>query len=164
MKVISKLVATGALCLVAPLAAAQNLEPWDFVAGWEILIDPSLGDGCLIQSEFTDGSLVRIGFDLNEGMGYVTAFNYEWGDIIEGQMYDISFELDSQYFEGVAEGIYLEDVPGADIYFDNPDFLFAIAERYTMTLYHDGYEVMAIDLAGTYRALEAAIECQNEIG
>ena len=144
--------------------AAQTLEPWGEVAGWDVMIDPTLGDGCLIQAEYQDGSVVRIGFDRNEGGGYVTAFNDNWGEIEEGEIYPITFDLDNQSYDGEAKGIYLNDVPGADIAFTNPDFLFDLAKRYTMTLYYDGAEVMAIDLGGSYAGLEAAIECQEEIG
>lgn len=143
---------------------AQSLEPWGSAGGWDIMVDPSLGDGCLIQAAYQDGSVVRIGFDRNVGNGYVTAFNMAWGDIEEGAQYDIAFDLDGEQFNGVATGIYLNDVPGADIYFDNPDFLFAIAEKYTMTLYNQNGMVMAIDLDGSYVALEGAIECQEDLG
>ena len=128
------------------------------------MIDPSLGDGCLIQAAYQDGSVVRIGFDRNEGAGYITAFNAAWGEIEEGETYNILFDLDGQEYDGEARGIYLNDVPGADIYFTNPDFLFDIAQKYTMTLYNEYGEVMAIDLGGTSIGLEAAMECQKEMG
>ena len=128
------------------------------------MIDPSLGDGCLIQAEYSDGSLVRIGLDRNEGMGYVTAFNMGWGDIEEGATYDIAFALDDEVYEGEARGIWLNGVPGADIYFDSVDFLFDIAKKYTMTLYNTEGEVMAIDLEGSYIGLEAVMLCQDEMG
>ncbi|MEX0283242.1 MAG: hypothetical protein AB3N23_01380 [Paracoccaceae bacterium] len=152
------------LSVAAASAGAQQLEHWGEAGGWDVMVDPTLGDGCLIMAAFDNGSVVRIGFDRNEGMGYVAAFNYDWGEIEEGAIYDIEFALDGEGYTGTATGIYLDDVPGADIYFDNPDFLFAIAEKYTMTLYHDGGEVMAIDLEGTYVGLEAAIQCQEEMG
>ncbi|MEM7067730.1 MAG: hypothetical protein AAF478_02505 [Pseudomonadota bacterium] len=143
---------------------AQELEPWGASEYWDVMIDPSLGNGCLIQSEFTDGSVVRIGFDRLEGEGYVTAFNASWGDIVEGETYSILFALDGQEYDAEARGIYLNGVPGADIPFDSTDFLFDIAKKYTMTLYNENGEVMSIDLTGSYKALEAAIECQEEIG
>ncbi|MFV1496665.1 hypothetical protein VWY34_16820 [Phaeobacter sp. JH20_02] len=143
---------------------AQTLEQWGASDYWDVLIDTSLGDGCLIQSEFTDGSVVRIGFDRTEGTGYVTAFNMGWGDIEEGASYPVLFSLDGQDYDADATGIYLEDVPGADIAFDNPDFLFDLAIKQTMTLYTTEGEVMSIDLTGSYKALEAAIECQEEMG
>jgi len=150
--------------LFAGAASAQELIPWGNSDYWDVVIDPSLGNGCLIQSAFDDGSIVRIGFDRNEGSGYVTAFNMAWGDIEEGAVYEIVFALDGEQYAGEATGIYLSEVPGADIYFDNPDFLFDIASKYTMKLYAGDVEVMAIDLAGSYQALEAAIQCQEEQG
>lgn len=148
-------ISTGSVC-------AQSLEYWGEAGGWDVLIDPTLGDGCLIQAEYQDGSLVRIGFDLNEGEGYVTAFNDAWGEIEEGGLYDIAFALDGEVYEGTATGIYLEGVPGADIYFTSSDFLFDIAARYTMELSNDSGPVMTIDLDGTMAGLEAALECQEE--
>ncbi len=143
---------------------AQVLEPWGSSDYWDVMIDPSLGNGCLIQSEFSDGSVVRIGFDRSEGGGYVTAFNTAWGDIEEGAWYPVLFALDGEEYNADARGMYLNGVPGADIPFDSQDFLFDIAQKYTMTLYTEGGEVMSIDLTGSYKALEAAIECQEEMG
>jgi hypothetical protein len=143
---------------------AQSLEPWGESDYWAVMIDPTLGNGCLIQSYFSDGSVVRIGLDRRDNTGYVTAFNDAWGDIEEGTVYPISFSLDGESFEGEARGMYLEGMPGADIVFDNVDFFMSIAERQTMTMYHDGAEVMSIDLTGTMRGLEAVLECQDEQG
>ncbi len=143
---------------------AQSLEQWGASDYWDVMIDPTLGDGCLIQSEFTDGSVVRIGFDRIDGGGYVTTFNNAWGDIVEGEIYPVLFDLDGVEYDADAEGIYLGGVPGADIVFDEPDFLFDLAMKQTMTLYTEVGEVMSIDLTGSYLALEAAIECQEEMG
>ncbi len=86
--------AAVALIAAAGAASAQQLEQWGTAGGWDVMIDPSLGDGCLIQAAYTDGSVVRIGFDRVQGNGYVTAFNAAWGDIEEGAEYDIWFDLD----------------------------------------------------------------------
>ena len=161
---LTKLTAAAFAALLPLSAVAQQLEPWGSAGGWDIMIDPSMGDGCLIQAAYSDGSVVRIGFDRNQGMGYVTAFNESWGDIVEGEQYGILFDLDGQEYDAVATGLYLNGVPGADIYFDNPDFLFDIAAKYTMTIYNENGYVTAIDLGGTMVGLEGAIECQNEMG
>ncbi|MEL7100280.1 MAG: hypothetical protein AAGM84_15755 [Pseudomonadota bacterium] len=154
----------AATLALATSAAAQSVEYWGEAGGWAVLVDPSLGYGCFLQAEYDNGALVRIGFDRNVGAGYVTAFNYDWGDIEEGAAYEVGFALDGEYYTGEAVGIYVEDVPGADIYFDNPDFLWDIAKKYTMTFYNEGGEVMAIDLGGTFVGLEAILECQDEYG
>jgi hypothetical protein len=148
--------------LLSPLPlAAQELTTWGEAGGWNVMVDSSLGNGCLIQTSFTDGSVVRIGIDAAQGAGYVTAFNENWGDIEVGAMYPISFDVDGEMYEGQAKGIWLNDVPGADIYFDNEDFMFDLAARQTLTLYHDGTEVMAIDLTGTMAGLEEVLVCQD---
>lgn len=160
-----KLLRTAAALAVLPMCLhAQQLEFWGEAGGWDVMVDPTLGDGCLIQAAYQDGSVVRIGFDRVEGAGYITAFNDAWGDIEEGATYPILFDLDGQEYDGEAQGIYLNGVPGADIYFTNPDFLWDIAAKYTMTLYNEYGEVMAIDLGGTMSGLEAAIACQEEMG
>ncbi len=160
----AKLITAGAVALCATAATAQDLQPWGASDYWSVMIDPTLGNGCLIQGEFADGSLVRIGLDRNAGGGYVTVFNTAWGEIEEGAVYPISFSLDGEGYDGEAKGMYLNGVPGADVAFDNVDFFMGIAQYQTMTMYHDGAEVLSIDLTGTMAGLEAVLECQGEQG
>ena len=94
----------------------------------------------------------------------VTVFAAPWNVILIISPFRVVFDLDGQEYEAEAKGMYLNGVPGADIMFDEEDFLFDIAAKYTMTLSTDSGEVMAIDLTGSYQALEAAIECQEEMG
>ena len=131
--------------------AASELIYLDDVAGWEGLVDRS--------------SLVRIGFDLNVGEGYVTVVNDNWGYLEDGAEYEVNFDLDSEPYTGLASVAHIADSPGVDIYFDNFDFLFHIAKKYTMTIYNDDMrEVTAIDLGGTYHALQSAMDCQDIFG
>ena len=158
-------IAIGALCAMAPLSAsAQDLEAWGEAGGWDVMIDPTVGNGCLIQSEFEDGSEVRIGFDRTADTGYVLAFNEAWGDIEEGTTYPIHFDLDGVQYDGEATGMWLDDQPGVDISFDSMDFLMDLAQKSTMNLYSNADLVMSIDLSGSYQGLEAAIQCQDENG
>lgn len=163
MRCSALLAAVASFALSTPVFS-QALVHWDEVAGWEVMIDPTLGNGCLIQSEFTDGSIVRIGLDRTEGNGYLIAFNENWGDIEEGKLYPVTFDLDGVVYEGEAVGIWLDDLPGADIVFDNAEFIVDIAARQTLTLFNDGSEVMAIDLAGTAAGLEQVFVCQDAQG
>ncbi len=155
-------VAVSVLC--AGMAMAQDPIPYGEAGGWEVLIDPSLGNGCFLISEFEDGSVVRIGFDRTAGNGYVIAFNEGWGDIVEGQEYPVSFMLDDQQYDGIAMGMSLSGLPGAMITFDNVDFLADLAMRQTMSLSNEGGEVMVIDLTGSAAAIEQTIACQEEQG
>ena len=70
----------------------------------------------------------------------------------------MTFALDGEVYEGAATGMYLEGVPGADIYFDSEDFLWDIAPCQTMELSNANGVVMTIDLGGTMVGLEAGLE------
>jgi hypothetical protein len=158
------LLAALALTAACLPATAQNLEQWGEAGGWDILVDPTVGNGCLMSSEFEDGSIVRIGIDATKDEGYLMAFNASWGDIEEGETYPIAFDLDGELYEGEAKGVWLGGTPGVDIAFDSEDFLLDLVQRSTMTLLSGGDEVMAIDLSGSLEGLEEAIACQEAQG
>lgn len=157
--IVGAVVATGAV----GQARAEELIDYGSAGGWDVLIDPTKNMGCLIQSEFEDGSFVRIGFDKAQGGGYIAAFNDDWGDIQEGKQYDIAFDLDGEKYTGVATAEFLDDTPGARIDFDNIEFFLDIMKKYTMALHTNAGEVMTISLDGTHDAMSMAMQCQSEV-
>nr|WP_246567039.1 DUF1176 domain-containing protein [Gemmobacter fulvus] len=146
------------------MVQAQDLQAFDTVEGWEILVDPTVGNGCLINAEFEDGSDVRIGFDMAADSGYVLAANAAWGDIEQGATYPLTFSLDGDVYEAEGKGLYIDDLPGVDIAFDSMDFLMGLAEKNSMELSTSNGPVMTIDLSGSAAALLRAIECQEQQG
>ena len=164
MKIAKLLVSGMALAASVVMVQAQELQTFDTVEGWEILIDPTIGNGCLINAQFEDGSDVRIGFDRAANTGYLWASNEAWGDIEEGAAYPLSFSLDGEVYKGEGKGLYIDEMPGVDIPFDSMDFLLALAEKNTMELSTDSGPVMTINLAGSDAALARAIECQEQRG
>lgn len=149
---------------VAGPVAAQDLVSVGQVGVWEILVDPTIGNGCLINAVFEDGSDVRIGFDPSGGSGYLLAMNEAWQGIEEGTSYPIQMDVDGQIYDGEAVGLYIDDMPGADIAFDSADFLLDVATRQTLTLINESGPVMSIDLTDSAAALEQAIACQENQG
>ena len=166
MKIAKLLVSGLALAMSTVMVQAQEeeLKTFDTVEGWEILIDTTIGNGCLINAQFEDGSDVRIGFDRAANSGYLWASNEAWGDIEEGMAYPLSFSLDGEVYKGEGKGLYIDEMPGVDIPFDSMEFLLALAEKNSMELSTDSGPVMTINLAGTDAALARAIECQDAQG
>ena len=164
MKIAKLLVSGVALAASVVMVQAQDLQTFDTVEGWDILIDPTIGNGCLINAQFEDGSDVRIGFDRAANTGYLWASNEAWGDIEEGMAYPLSFSLDGEVYKGEGKGLYIDEMPGVDIPFDSMDFLLALAEKNSMELSNDSGPVMTINLAGSDAALARAIECQEQQG
>ncbi len=145
-------------------AVAQDLVTYDTVGVWDILVDPTVGNGCLINAAFEDGSDVRIGFENDGDSGYLLAMNSAWEGIEDGTVYPISLDVDGSVYEGEGTGIHIDDLPGVDISFDTADFLLDVATKQTLTLLNDEGPVMSIDLADSHAALEAAIACQEAQG
>jgi hypothetical protein len=154
-------IAAAAVALLSAPALAQELVAYDSVGVWNVMVDPSIGNGCLIAAVFEDGSDVRIGFQPDAGAGYLLAMNDAWGDIVEGDVYPIQMDVDGQVYEGEGVGVYVGGMPGVDILFDNVDFLMDVALQQTLTLINESGPVMAIDLTDSHAALESAIACQQ---
>ncbi len=165
MKKLTTLALAAVLSVGAGLAQAQELIDKGFVHGWNLMVDPAMGNGCLIQTVYQDLSLVRLGYDATGNRGYFVVFNKAWGDIKQGENYAIRFELDGESFDANATGFKQGKVPGAIVFFKDREFVHAIAQRKVMKIYgQTGQEVMAIDLKGTAKALEYARTCQQEQG
>ncbi|NOC47580.1 MULTISPECIES: hypothetical protein [unclassified Ruegeria] len=159
----TRLLALAFAALTATSALAQDLIDKGFVDGWNIMMDPALGNGCLIQTVYQDLSVVRLGYDALGNRGYFAVFNKAWGDIKQGESYPIRFDLDGKSYDATAIGFNERDVPGATVFFTDRSFVNAIAQNKTMTVYNPAGEVvMAIDLKGTAKALDYARDCQNK--
>ncbi|MFN3722735.1 MAG: hypothetical protein ACK4VZ_06810 [Paracoccaceae bacterium] len=153
-----------ALVASSVAASAQDLVTYDSVGVWDILVDPTVGNGCLINAVFEDGSDVRVGFAPDTGFGYILALNDGWEGVEDNVMYPISMNVDGVVYEGEGMGIHIDGLPGVDIEFDSADFLMDVATKQTLTLSTEAGEIMAIDLTDTLRALNAAIDCQEAQG
>lgn len=165
MKTLAVLCATAILSLGAVAVSAQALIDKGFVSGWNVMVDPSFGNGCLIQTVYQDYSIVRIGFDAIGNRGYFVVFHKGWGDIKKGEKYDITFDLDGQKYDAVATGFVQDRVPGAGVFFTDREFIHSIAQKKVMTVYNQaGEQVIAIDLKGSAKALDYARRCQAAEG
>lgn len=165
MKAWGSALAGAVMALSAGQATAQDLIDQGFVHGWNLLVDPSFGNGCLIQTVYEDLSVVRIGYDALNNQGYFAVYNKAWGDVKKGEQYNIRFDLDGQSFDAVATGIKTGSVPGGIVFFKDRNFIHAIAQKKGMTLFgQNGQQVMAIDLSGTAKALEYTRKCQDKYG
>lgn len=159
----TRLLAFTLAAFTATAALSQDLVDKGFVEGWNIMMDPALGNGCLIQTVYQDLSVVRLGYDALGNRGYFAVYNKAWGDIKQGESYPIRFELDGKSFDATAIGFNERKVPGATVFFTDRNFVTAIAQNKTMTVYNTAGEVvMAIDLKGTAKALDYARDCQNK--
>lgn len=153
------------LALAGP-GSAEDLIDRGYYDGWQVMVDPNLGNGCLIQSVVRGGdTLVRIGHDGLKDQGYLAVFNPDWTRIRQGKSYDLIFDLDGRQYPATATGLKFNRIPGAGVTFDNRNAYEEVARSKVMTVLNSaGEPLLKIDLKGTSEAITQARQCQKEMG
>lgn len=138
---------------------------WGKVAGWDILIDQTLGNGCFIFNVFEDGTVLRLGFNPSKDNAYVMVGNLNWKSIEKGKEYDITFRMGrTQSWKVTATGIYLDEVPLLAAVTDNFKFLLDIAKKRSIAVMYQGNRIANLSLKGTFAAISEMVRCQQKIG
>lgn len=150
--------------LSASALLAEDLETWGEAGGWAILIDPSSGNGCLMEKTLDDSTRVQIGAVPDRQGGFLAVYNLAWDDIEEGVEGVVRMDFGDALFEGAVEGRVLDGIPGGYAFFDNPNFVDEFAKRDTLlvTGKNSGHSV-EVDLTGTTKGLSAVRACQEEL-
>lgn len=158
------LVTAAVLACAATLPGLARAELIDLGAynGWNVMVDPELNNGCLIQSARDGKALTRIGYDPAKAEGYIAIFNPDWKRLRKGQSYDLVVALDDQRQPVVATGIQMGTVHGAGVVFTDRKVYDEIAKARTLTVFDaSGAAVYQLDLTGTADAIAAARKCQT---
>lgn len=143
---------------------ALDLVQWGTAGDWVVLQDPNKGNACLTQVSLSDGTLLRIGFEDKGKKGFLGTFNPAWKEFKLDRKYPVGYALDDVAFEGEAHGKEVNGVPGAQVTYENVDFLVDLAEKKTMTFFYEGAEIVKVDLKGSEAAIKAMLACQAEQG
>ena len=150
------------LALATP-ALAVDLVPWGESGPWKILRDPNHGNGCLVETALSDGSYLRIGFEMKgDGKGYISSFNPAWTAIKEDKKYDVAVKFADQSFVGEGRGAKLGEMPGIIVAANNLDLLVQLAKADSVNLSADGGDGLTVALKGSYDAIQKALVCQAE--
>ncbi|MCE2739501.1 MAG: hypothetical protein LW703_14330 [Rhodobacter sp.] len=143
---------------------ALDLVQWGTAGDWVVMQDPNRDNACLTQVELSDGTLLRIGFEDKGKKGFLATFNPAWKDFKLDNKYPVGYALDDVAFEGEAHGREVNGVPGAQVSFENVDFLVDLAKKRTLTFFYEGAEIVKVDLKGSDEAIKAMVACQAEQG
>src|SRR6056297_948950 len=104
------------------------------VAGWHILIDPSLGNGCFAIAEFEEGTALRVGLDMDGQSVYVVVGDSSWRSIEYGKSYKVSIVFgDETPWSGDATGFSFSP-PN-----DEPYLWIAVSEGDAIDLFVDEF-------------------------
>jgi hypothetical protein len=159
--------ALTALALLAPppaVAEETNTATWGTVGGWQIRVDRSIGNGCFAAQAYSDGTVVRLGFDMNRKVIYLVFGKEAWRSIEPGKVYHVDFEFDGvARYAGDLRGVRL----GSSAFLDADDLTLAFTrdfmERSELRIYYRGVLINHLSLQNTHAAIGEVIHCQQEI-
>jgi len=143
-------------------AIAEDLVSWGGSGGWAILIDKVVGNGCLMEKHFEDGTHVQIGAVPNRDGGFFAAYNPAWTDIEDGAVGTVKFDFPDIVFSGEVVSVAKDGLYGGYAFFDNPNVPMEFAARNSMTIIGTRGRTIEITLEGTAKAIQAVEACQAE--
>lgn len=164
-----RLILVAFLTLVSvagPASAGAESPLWKMVGDWQIRVDDTLGHGCFALAAYSEGSMFRVGFDMDSRQAYVIIGNDRWKSIEMGKAYDLVFQFDdASRWKGKATGVSFRS--GGHPYLatpiDNPEFLSQFARRNGMSIKYKSHEIARLSLKGSRRALTEMIACQHAV-
>ncbi len=157
------MIATAVFAVISgPAANAEDLVAWGTSGDWAILVDPGVGNGCLMEKRFEDGTLFQFGDVPDRKGGFVAAYNADWTDIKDGATGTVTFEFPKIRFVGEVIGVAKEGRFGGYAFFDNPNITAEFARNNDMALIGELGRNIEVNLKGTSKAIKAVKACQSE--
>lgn len=145
---------------------AQKSGKWADVGGWEIRVDASVGNGCFAIQEYEDGSIVRIGVDVDNKRIYLFFSNNAWKSLEQGKIYPVRVVFDGvSTYNGEMNGYRLSGGTMVLAHRNlNTDFVKDFMLRNVMRIYYEGRQIASLSLRNTYAAISEVSNCQSEFG
>jgi hypothetical protein len=162
MKLIIPVSTALLLTLYSNNALAEDFKKWGDAGSWRVFVDASVGNGCLIEKTFEDGSRMRMGHLPEKDGAYLSVVNKSWTHIEEAETVVVHFDLDGVVFGGDVEYLIEGDWRGGYAFFNNPALVDKFARKNLMTITGPSNQPVSYSLTGTTAALSALHECRKK--
>lgn len=151
-------IATGVQAQVLP-QEGDEFSMFGEASGWTIFVNESRGT-CLAE-RVDDASVLQMGLTADATLGYLGVFTQDPTGIETNTVERVEIEIGGQRYAGeVAEMANLkEGYSGGYILANNAEFIQAVADQPSMTVFVADREPLEISLAGTKAAIQAAQDC-----
>jgi hypothetical protein len=155
-------IALAIVGLTATDAATQGVKKYGSEAGWDIFIKDNMGPGCLVAKKISAEAQVEMGISATgEKKGYIALYTKKDATIAAGEKVSVMFDVDGQTFSGEATGQQIDGMDGAFVWVNNPDFIYDLAKKNSLTISPAGRDPIVLSLKGTDAAFIALRACQD---
>ena len=151
--------------IAATSAGADTFKKFGEVEGWKVFIDNEKMS-CLIEKIDDAENVVQMGLTTDRGVAYVGVFTKSKTDIKRGDKEGVIIDIDGNLYVGEAtemRGNITKGYSGGYVLSDDPQFVDDIARKYVMTVFPEKEFAFAVNLEGTYKAIEMARECNKSL-
>lgn len=153
--------ALAGLAFAASAAHAQDFQPYGSVEGWNVFVDTAK-KSCLIEAVDAAENVVQMGLTKDRGVAYIGVFTKAETDIRNGDKEAVAILLGDKIFVGEATGMrgnITKGYSGGYVLTDDPAVVDAVAREHEMIVFPEKAYTFAVNLKGTYKAIEMAREC-----
>ena len=164
----------GIAFLIALINQAQSADTFEYsTAGvWTVAVDPTMGNGCFVLTNFEGGASFRLGFDVRNSSDidlYVILGSIKWQSIEYGKNYSIKMRFGDQIaWEGNAVGFSF-DPPNNQTWIrllithqTAADFVEEFMREKILSLDYKKKEILRLNLKDSFQAGLQLLECQKE--
>lgn len=126
---------------------------------WQILYDPDVELECYMEQTNPAGVVLRFGLYGIRDRGFFSAMSKDWDHIDQDTEAELHFDFGDDLFAGTAKGFVDGPYRGGYAYFNNPEFIQAVAAKMTLSIDGNRRVPVHVDLTGTSRALGDVRRC-----
>ncbi len=141
----------------------STFRAWGEEAGWTILVDEGR-NACLIERVDQNENVVQMGLTKDHEFGYFGVFTKN-AEVKNKE--DIVLSLGDNLYTAKARGKtknLADGYVGGYLLTNNPHFVEDVMKQYEMLIFPEETYAWIVGLDGTMKAMEAATECNIEVG
>lgn len=156
--------AAAAVLAVVGTAAFAQVTEWKTVGDWNINVDASSGNGCLMSKQYDNGIMLQFGLLPLRNGGFFAAYNKDWTFIEKGKDAPVTFLFEGIRFDGKSQGYVSGPWYGGFVFTNNPALVYEFAKKKQMTVTAGDNPPVTLSLDGTLKATDELIACQEAQG
>lgn len=135
-------------------------------AYWKVMVDPSLNNGCFIFGSWPNGTVLRLGFNPRDGVGYIMLANESWKSLHKGEQYQLKYTFGSNTPWYANSSVRQMDNGFIFLYtyFTKAEFITEFRSSNSVTVLWGPREIASLQLQDTAAAADKLQACQQLYG
>jgi hypothetical protein len=151
-------------CAAPAFSWNDGMPAYAQVGGWQVRVDPAVGNGCFASQYYEDGTGIKLGIDPERHNLYLILGNLAWTSLEEGKTYRLRFVFDqAKAYDSDLEAGALGDWVVLGRSGLGTDFMTDFAESTGVRIDYRGAPIAHLSLRNARAALTEMTKCQKKM-